>query len=163
MMQTIFNNEGEPIGTEYIRCQFEEEEAEWEENMRCAEDPMYAAQKEERRWYNEACAAFEERGIQVPEDVINALSRELRLKEQYRQEKKALAEVKPVVDFLNGLFPNSKATAHYYPETCDEISYTEIHFDGVRPTRTEIEYAIKIGLEKDIYIEDYIGSLRYFK
>ena len=163
MITTVFNEYGEPIGTEYIRDQWEEEEAEWEENMRCAEDPSYAAHKEERRWYNEACAAFEERGIEVPEDVIYSLSRELRKKEQERKEKKALEESRPAVDLLNELLPTSNAHAYYYPETCDEVEQVEIHFDGVRPTRAEIEHAIKVGLEKDIYIEDYIGSLRWFK
>lgn len=161
--QVIYNEYGEPIGTEYVRDQWEQEEAEWEEDMRCAEDPLYAASKENQRWYNAACAAFEERGITVPDDVIRALAREMRIKQREEEEAKALAVAQPAVDLLNELLPASKAKAYYYPETVDECSFTEIHFNGQWPTRAEVENAIAVGIKKDIYIEDYIGSLHYYK
>lgn len=156
MEQVIYNEYGEPIGTEYVRDQYKEEEAEWEEQMRCADDPFYAASKENQRWYDEACAAFKERGITVPEDVIMALAREMRIKKQKLDEEKALANAKQAVNLLNELLPSCKAEAHYYPETVDEIAYTEIHFNGTKPSEEEIKMAIDVGATKDIYIEDYL-------
>lgn len=164
MIQTIYNEYGEPIGTETVRTQYEEEIAYCEEMDRRAEDPFYAARIEEQEWYNKACAIFEENGIVVPDDVIAALSRELRKKEAEREEQKALAEVQPVVDFLNKYFPN-KFYARYDPPTPDEYGYAYVDFNGnysERPYRDEVEALIPIALEQDIYIEDYL-SLRHLR
>lgn len=48
MIQTIYNEYGEPIGTETVRTQYEEEIAYCEEMDRRAEDPFYAARIEEQ-------------------------------------------------------------------------------------------------------------------
>lgn len=161
-MQTVFNEDGEIIGTEYVRDQYEEEIAICEEMDMRAEDPLYAAHQENQRWYNIACSIFEERGIRVPEDVIRSLSRELRRKEAELEEKEALDRVQPVVDFLNKQFPDGDAEAYYYPETYDEIAQTEIHFNGKEPTRKEMEDILPLAYEKELCIEDYI-CLRYLR
>ena len=54
------------MGIEYVRDQYEEEEAWCEEMQMRAEDPFYAARQEDEYWFQQACACFEEKGIQVP-------------------------------------------------------------------------------------------------
>ena len=161
MEQVIRNEWGEPIGTEYIPSAYEQEIAYCEEMDRRAEDPLYAAQVEEQRWYDEACAAFEERGIKVPDDVINALSRELQKNARERAKQAAYAEMQPYVDWLkaNGY----KAVPYYEPETpweC-EYKYVEVsHKDGTRLSRKELDSLIdKFNKDpkcKDYYFEDYV-------
>ena len=155
MEQIVYNGYGEPIGTEYIRDCLEEEIAYCEEMDRRAEDPMYAASVENQMWYNAACAAFKERGIKVPEDVIAALSREMRRKKREVEEQEALREAEPVVNLFNKLIPNCGAEAIYYPETVDEIGYTEIHFKK-HPTKCEIALVIQEGYKMGLYVEDFV-------
>lgn len=156
--QTVYNEYGEPMGTEYVREAWEEEIAYYEEMDRRAEDPIYAASVENQMWYNAACAAFEDRGIEVPEDVIAALAREMRLKKRREDEKKALDDVQPLVDLLNELVPNCNAKAYYYPETPIEIATTEIHFLGYYPSDEDIDKVKEAVAERglDICVDDYV-------
>jgi len=86
------NADGEPIGMGYVNDPYEEEEAFCEEMQHRAEDPMYAAHCESEYWYNQAVAAFEERGIRVPNEVVYALQREL-WRKQRKEEKEAALRV----------------------------------------------------------------------
>lgn len=156
MERTVLNEWGEPIGTEYVPTQYEEEIAYFEEMDRRAEDPFYAASKELEAWHAAACRAFDAQGIHVPYDVEMALAREMKKKSLKIKEAKALAEAKPVVDFLNKIFPDGDAYANYYPETADEWGYVEIDFHGKTPTKEEMKGAIALGYERDLYVEDYI-------
>lgn len=158
MYQTVYNEYGEPMGTEYVREPWEEEIAYYEEMDRRAEDPIYAASVENQRWYNAACAAFEDRGIEVPEDVIAALAREMRLKKRREDEARALNEVQPLVDLLNEIAPECEAKAYYYPETPIEIATTEIHFLGKNPSDEDIDKVKKACIERglDICVDDYV-------
>ena len=160
--QIVRNEDGEPLYIENVRDPYEEEIAWCEEMDERAADPMYAARIEDERWYNIACSVFEERGIRVPNDVICALKRELRNKEELQKEEGALAEVQPVVDFLNKHFPNT-FYAIYNPPTPIEVGYAEIDIAcGKRPYRDEVEALIPIAEAQGIYITDYL-SLRDLK
>ena len=152
MEQVIYNEYGEPIGTEYVREPWEEEIAEWEEDMRRAEDPWYAAAQEDAMWLAKAHAAFEEQGICVPHDVEEILAREMRKKARKRDEERQLEKAKPFVDLLNSMIKDCGAYAVYQPETIDEIAYTEIHFKNYKAvTRDALEAvydaADKAGIE----------------
>ena len=161
--QVVRNEDGEPLYIENVRDPYEEEIAWCEEMDERAASPMYAASIEDERWYNIACSVFEERGIKVPDDVICALKRELRIKEEIREEEKALAEVQPVVDFLNKHFPDT-FYAIYNSPTPIEIGYAEIDFVDYskRPYRDEVEALIPVAEAQGIYITDYL-SLRDLK
>lgn len=163
MIQTIYNEYGEPIGTETVRTQYEEEIAYCEEMDRRAEDPFYAARIEEQEWYNTACSIFKERGIEVPDDVVRALSRELRKKEAEREEQKALEAAMPAVNLFNKFYPNL-VYARYNPPTPAEYGYVEIDFNdwSNRPYRDEVEHIFELAYQQDIDVDDYI-SLRDFK
>lgn len=130
MEQMIYNEYGEPIGTEYVREPWEEEEAEWEENMRRAEDPFYAAAQEDEMWLAKAHAAFEEQGIDVPSDVEEILAKEMRKKARKREEEEQLAKAQPFVDLLNSMIDGCGAYAVYQPETPIEVAYTYIGFNN---------------------------------
>jgi hypothetical protein len=156
MKRVVTNELGEPLYIENVRDQYEEEIAYCEEMDLLANDPYYAARKEDRKWYDTACAIFEERGISVPQDVIESLSRELRKKEAERQEKEAIAEVQPIIDFLNEKLPNCGAYARYNPETPMEVAYVEVDFENT-PYRWEVENLLPEAMEKELYIEDYIS------
>ena len=162
MIQQLVKNEyGEPMYVENVRDQYEEEIAYCEEMQMRADDPYYAARQEEKEWYDAACAVFEERGITVPEEVIDILSRELRAKEAERQEEAAINEVKPIVDYLNEKLPGCGAYPYYSPETPSEVAYVEVYFEN-KPYRWEVESLLQDAMEKGLFIEDYV-SLRYLK
>ena len=158
--QVVRNSEGEPMYIENVRDQYEEEEAYCEEMQMRAEDPMYAASQEDAYWYQQAVACFEEKGIEVPEDVIQSLKCELWKKEEKRQEEKALKEVEPTLNYLNEKLPNCQFYANYFPESWDEIAHVEIGCKN-RPYRWELAEVIA-GLtdedwNKGISIEDYFS------
>lgn len=148
MEQMIYNEYGEPIGTEYVREPWEEEEAEWEENMRRAEDPFYAAAQEDEAWLARAHAAFEMQGIDVPRDVEERLAQEMRKKARKRDEERQLAEAQPFVDLLNSMIKDCGAYAVYQPETIDEIAYTEIHFKNYKAVTKDALEAVYDAADK---------------
>lgn len=156
MTQVIYNEEGEAIGMEYVRDAYEQEIAYCEEMDRRAEDPLYAASVENQRWYNIACSIFEERGIEVPYVVKDALAKELRAKQRKIEEEKSKLEAQPAVDWLNKRFPNCHAFSRYVPESYDEIAYTEIDFDGQLPPKEEMYAAIDEASNDGICLEDFI-------
>ena len=162
MYQSLVRNaDGEPIGMEYVRDAYEEEISQCEEMDFLAENPAYAAQLEAQRWYDTACEIFKERGIRVPDSVIETLGRELRKKQIEAREEEALKEAQPCVDFLNNRFPECDAEAYYYPETCDEIEQVEIHINGKKPPIDEMRLAFKEAGENGLCIGVYI-SLRWY-
>lgn len=152
MEQMIYNEYGEPIGTEYVREPWEEEIAEWEENMRRAEDPWYAAAQEDEMWLAKAHAAFEEQGICVPYDVEERLAQEMRKKARKLDEERQLKKAQPFVDLLNSMIEDCGAYAVYQPETIDEIAYTYIAFNNIKAVTKEAldlvyDAADKAGIE----------------
>jgi len=164
MYQHLVTNEcGEPMYIENVMDAQEELEAYYEEMQMRADDPYYAQMREAEEWYAKACRAFEEQGVEVPPSVIDALAREMRRKKMEVEEKKALDEVQPVVDFLNGYFPNVFEARYEWP-TPEECGYAYIGFKdwSNRPYRDDVEPLIAVALEKDIYIEDYL-SMRELK
>ena len=164
MYQQLVRNEyGEPMYVENVMDAQEQEEAYWEEMQMRADDPYYAQMREKEEWYAKALQCFEEKGIEVPQSVVQTLARELRQKKMEIEEQKALDEVQPVVDFLNEHFPNMFEARYEWP-TPEEYGYAYIDFKDYsnRPYRDEIESLIEPALEKGLSIEDYI-SLRDFK
>ena len=152
MEQMIYNEYGEPIGTEYVREPWEEEIAEWEENMHRAEDPLYAASQEDAMWLARAHAAFEEQDICVPHEVEEILAKEMRKKARKHDEEMQLAKAQPFVDLLNSMIDGCGAYAVYQPETIDEIAYTFIAFNNIKAVTKEAlnlvyDAADKAGIE----------------
>lgn len=146
MIQQVVRNEyGEPIGFEYVRDQFEEEEYLCEEMQMRAEDPMYAAMREKEEWIARATRAFEDNGVEVPYYVKEAWVKEMRQLQWKNEEEKAMKEVMPFVDFLNKMMPDAKWYAIYYHETHDEVAYTEIDYTNAP------------------YKDDYINALNLWK
>ena len=160
VQQMIRNEEGEVIGVDFVRDQYEEEEAWCEEMQMRAEDPFYAARQEDAYWYQQALSCFEEKGIEVPEDVIVSLKNELRKKEQDRQKEQALKEVEPTLNYLKEKLPHCEWYANYYGETADECGGVEIGCK-YRPYAWELaEVIASCGDEewnKGISIEDYFS------
>jgi len=158
----VVNSEGEPMYVENVRDIYEEEEAYCEEMDRRAEDPFYAARIEDMKWYNEACAIFEERGISVPESVIVSLKNELRKKEEKRIEEKMLKEAEPTLNYLNNKLPHCHFTSCYYPESWDEVAQVEIHCEN-KPFTWELAEVLDAWRNedeestKDVSIEDYFS------
>lgn len=164
MYQHLVTNEyGEPMCIEYVMDAQEEQEAFFEEMQMRADDPYYAQMREAEEWYAKACRAFEEQGVKVPPSVIDTLAREMRRKKMEVEERKALDEVQPVVDFLNGYFPNMFEARYEWP-TPVECGYAYVGFKdwSNRPYRDEVEPLIAVALKKDICIEDYL-SMRELK
>lgn len=159
MERTVLNEWGEPIGTEYVPTQDEEEIAYFEEIDRCASDPYYARMRELEQWQQKARMAFEEQGIRVPFDVEERLAEEMMEKARKLEEDRQLEMAKPVVDFFGKMFPDVHVWAMYYPPTPCEIGQVEIKFDtnGRTITKEEIRKAIHLGYERGIEnVEDYI-------
>ena len=160
--QVVLNEYGEPMGFEYVRDQYEEEEAWCEEMDMRANDPSYAASQEDEYWYRQACACFEEKGIEVPEDVIQSLKRELRKKEDKRIEEKMLKEAEPTLNYLNKKLPHCHFTSYYYPESWDEVAQVEIHCEN-KPYTWEFAEVLDAcrnedeELTKGVSIEDYFS------
>lgn len=148
MEQVIYNEDGEPIGTEYVREPWEEEIAEWEENMHRAEDPLYAASQEDAMWLARAHAAFEEQDICVPHEVEEILAKEMRKKARKRVEEEQLARAQPFVDLLNNMIDGCGAYAVHQPETIDEIAYTYIKFDNRKVVSKDALNAVYDAAEK---------------
>ena len=117
----MYNDEGEPIGYDYVPDQYEQEEMDWEERMHRHDDPFYAAAQESQEWYQRACAAFESQGVDVPEDVKRALAREMRAKVREAQYEAEMAKMEPLVNAIQDL--GYEAKAYYEPETPDTVAY----------------------------------------
>ena len=167
MIQQVVKNEyGEPMGIEYVRDQYEEEEAWCEEMQMRAEDPMYAASQEDAYWYSQALACFEEKGIEVPRSVVETLKSKLREKEQKRQEEAALKEAEPTLRYLNEKLPQCKFSSVYYPESWDEVAQVEIHCEN-KPYAWELAAVIDNcqyedeKLTEGVSIEDYFSLNEY--
>ena len=156
--QLVRNEEGEPMYVENVMDAQEENEAYLEEMQMRADDPMYAAMREKEEWIARATRAFEDNGVEVPCWVKKAWVKEMRQKQMEIEERKALDEVQPVVDFLNDYFPNMFEARYEWP-TPEECGYAYIDFVdwSNRPYRDEVEPLIAVALEKDIYIEDYLS------
>jgi len=148
MEQMVYNEYGEPIGTEYVREPWEEEEAAWEESMRRAEDPFYAAAQEHEEWLAKAHAAFDEQGICVPYEVEEILAQEMRKKARKLDEERQLKKAKPFVDLLNNMIDGCGAYAAYQPETIDEIAYTEIRFKNYKAVTKDALEAVYDAADK---------------
>ena len=122
--QMMYNDEGEPIGYDYVPDQYEQEEMDWEERMHRHDDPGYAASQEAQEWYQRACAAFEAQGVDVPEDVKYALAREMRAKQREAKYQAEMANMEPLVHAIQSL--GYEAKAYYEPETPAEEAYAYI-------------------------------------
>ena len=140
--QMMYNDEGEPIGYDYVPDQYEQEEMDWEERMHRHDDPFYAAAQESQEWYQRACAAFEAQGVEVPEDVKYALAREMRAKQ--RKER-------------------YEASAYYEPETPAEeaYAYIDVRKNGRSISREElqnVESALVQNGYDEALVDDYVTS-----
>lgn len=158
----VRNSEGEPMYVENVRDQYEEEEAWCEEMQMRAEDPLYAASQKNEYWYNQALACFEEKGIEVPDDVVRALQRELRNKQQKIEEERALKKAEPTLNYLNEKLPHCKFYSRYIPESYDEVAQVEIYCEN-RPYAWELAEVIDNcqyedeKLTEGVSIEDYFS------
>lgn len=154
----VRNSEGEPLGFVDVLDPMEQEELRLEEMEKRNDDPWYAAACEKEHWYHVACELFAERGIKVPQSVVDIFAEEMQKKQREDEEAKAIAEVQPAVDFLNKHFPNAFEARYEYP-TPIEHGYAYIDFTdwSNRPYRDEVEPLIAVALESDIYIEDYLS------
>lgn len=139
--QMMYNDEGEPIGYDYIPDPYEQEEMEWEENMHRADDPLYAASQEAEEWYQRACRVFQDQGVNVPEDVKRALAREMRWKLARSREAAAMEKMQPIADAIEDLGLGYEAYPHYEPESIDECEYyyVDVTKNGQRLSREELE------------------------
>ena len=159
----VRNEEGEPLYVEDVMDAQEEHEFRCEEMQMRADDPYYAQMREKEEWYNKALSCFEEKGIEVPPSVVETLSRELRKKRDEIEEKKALDEVQPVLDYLCENLPHCKWYANFYPESFDEIAHVEIGCKN-RPYVWELEEVIERSRNEGFFdkygvgLEDYVGE-----
>lgn len=127
----VRNSEGEPIGMDYEKDAYERELSDWEENMRKAEDPYYAAQEEADAWYREALRIFQSQSVQIPYLVVDILGKELRkkkeeiwYKEQQETKERELAKYKPFQAFLKNLGYRGKI--QYYLPSYDDMGGIEL-------------------------------------
>lgn len=154
----VRNSEGEPLCFVDVLDAQEEMELHYEEMEKRNDDPWYAAACEKEHWYHVACELFAERGIKVPREVTEIFADEMRKKEREDKKNKAIAEVQPAVDFLNKHFPDMFVARYEYPTP---IEYGHAYIDFVdwskRPYRDEVEPLIKVAMEQNIYIEDYLS------
>lgn len=164
MYQHLVRNEyGEPMYVENVMDAQEEHEFRCEEMQMRADDPYYAQMREKEEWYAKALACFEEKGITVPPSVVETLSRELRKKRDEIEERKALDEVQPVLDYLCENLPHCKWYANFYPESFDEIAHVEIGCEN-RPYVWELEEVIEKSRNEEFFdkygvgLEDYVGE-----
>jgi hypothetical protein len=159
--QMMYNDEGEPIGMEYVPDQYEQEEMDWEERMHRHDDPSYAAAQESQEWYQRACAAFESQGVEVPEDVKYALAREMRAKQRKEQQQAEMAKMEPLVDAIYEL--GYVAEPIYEPETPAEEAYAYINVskNGRSISREELQNLrnalVQNGYDEAL-IDDYVTS-----
>lgn len=166
MYQHLVTNEcGEPMYVKNVPDAQEEQEMYWEEMQHRSEDPLYAESCERNMWFHRACDIFAENGVEVPDYVISAFAKELRIKQREDEANKAIEEAKPSLDFLNKHFPNMFKTYYEYP-TPDTYGYAYIEYVGKiedAPYRDEIESVINLALEQNIYIEDFLCCWDCFK
>ena len=157
MYQQVVRNEyGEPMYVENVMDAQEEHEFWCEEMQMRADDPYYAQMREEEEWYNKALACFKEKGIEVPQSVVQTLARELRNKRDEIEEKKALDEVQPVLDYLCKNLPHCKWYANFYPESFDEIAHVEIGCEN-RPYIWELEEVIEKSRNEGFFDKYGVG------
>jgi hypothetical protein len=152
----VYNEDGEPLYIDNVYDAYEQEEAEWEERMHCADDPMYAAQKENEMWLAKAYACFEEQGITVPYSVVEILADEMRKKQMKLEEEREIAKVQPLVDFINKKIPDCGCYAMYVAPTPAEYGYVELHYKK-EPYREDMEAIMDEAFNKNLPIDDYVS------
>ena len=164
MYQQLVKNEyGEPMYVENVMDAQEENEFWCEEMQMRADDPMYAAMREKEEWIARATAVFEDSGLKVPYYVKEAWVEEMRQLQRKNEERKALDEVQPVLDYLCENLPHCKWYANFYPESFDEIAHVEIGCEN-RPYVWELEEVIEKSRNEDFFdkygvgLEDYVGE-----
>lgn len=161
--QLVRNEEGEPMYIENVMDAQDKEEAYWDEMQMRADDPYYAEMQEKKEWYNKAVQCFEEKGIKVPQSVVQTLANELRNKRDEIEKRKALDDVQPVLDYLCENLPHCKWYANFYPESFDDIAHIEIDCEN-RPYVWELEDVIEESYNNVFYekhnlcIEDYVSK-----
>ena len=168
--QVVRNEEGEPMYIENVMDAQEENEAYWEEMQMRADDPMYAAMREKEEWIARATRAFEDNGVEVPYYVKKAWVEEMRQLQWKNEEEKVMIKVRPLVDFLNQMMPDSKWYANYYNETPDEIAHVEVDYTNA-PYKEDYLHAIDVWHEKykdddDMWCvpdDSIVCSTRYMK
>ena len=159
--QMMYNDEGEPIGMDYVPDQYEQEEMDWEERMHRHDDPFYAASQESAEWYQRACAAFEAQGVEVPEDVKYALAREMRAKQREEQYQAEMDNMEPLVDAIQSL--GYEAKAYYEPETPAEegYGYIDVRKNNRSISREELDNLrnalVQNGYDEAL-VDDYVTS-----
>lgn len=157
--QMMYNDEGEPIGYDYVPDQYEQEEMDWEERMHRHDDPFYAAAQESQEWYQRACAAFEAQGVEVPEDVKYALAREMRAKQRKERYEAEMARMEPLVNAIQDL--GYEASAYYEPETPAEVGYgyIDVRKNGRSLSREELSNLRDTLNQNGLYgVDDYVTS-----
>lgn len=159
MYQNLVTNEcGEPMYYENVLDANEENEMYWEEMERRNDDPWYAASCEAESWYHRACDIFAENGVSVPDEVTHIFAKQLRKAQREKEERDALKEAQPALDFLNAHFPNT-FEARYEPPTPIEDGYVEflIKRGAMPPTKRDVADLEREAHELGIYIEDYVS------
>lgn len=63
------------------------------------------------------------------------------------EEEKVMLKVRPLVNFLNRMMPDSKWYANYYNETPDEIAHVEVDYTYA-PYKDDYLHAIDVWHEK---------------
>lgn len=171
MYQQLVKNEyGEPMYVENVMDAQEENEFWCEEMQMRADDPMYAAMREKEEWIARATAVFEDYGLKVPYNVKEAWVKEMRQLQMKNEEEKVMSKVRPLVNFLNRMMPDSKWYANYYNETPVEIAHVEVDYTYA-PYKEDYLHAIDVWHEKykdddDMrYVPDdsIVSSKRYMK
>jgi hypothetical protein len=168
--QIVYNEYGEPMYVENVMDAQEEYDAYCEEMQMRADDPYYAACREDEEWFAKAKRCFEEQGIEVPYSVVETLKKEMRRKASMIEEEKAMSKVRPLVDFLNHMMPNAEWYASYYGETPDEVAHVEVSYTHA-PYKEDYLHALDVWHEKykdddDMFCvpdDSIVCSTRYMK
>lgn len=166
--QVVRNSEGEPMYVENVMDAQEEYDAYCEEMQMRADDPYYAACREDEEWFAKAKICFEEQGIEVPYSVIEILKNEMRRKAAMIEREKAMSKVQPILDFFNRMMPDAKWYANYYGATPDEVAHIEMDYTYA-PYKEDYLHALEVWYETHEnddapFPEDYlVCSTRYMK
>ena len=171
MIQQLVKNEyGEPMYIENVMDAQEENEFMLEEMQMRADDPYYAQMREKEEWIARATAVFEDYGLKVPCSVKKAWVNEMRQLQWKNEEEKVMSKVRPLVNFLKSMMPDSKWYAAYYDETPDEVAHVEVSYTNA-PYKEDYLHAIDVWHEKykdddDMFCvpdDSIVCSTRYMK
>ena len=171
MYQQLVRNEyGEPMYIENVMDAQEEQEFYLEEMQMRADDPYYAQIREKEEWIARATRVFEDYGLEVPYSVKEAWVKEMRSLQRKNEEEKVMSKIRPLVNFLNQMMPDSKWYANYYGENPDEVAHVEVDYAHA-PYKEDYLHAIDVWHEKykdddDMrYVPDdsIVCSTRYMK